>query len=63
MSDNIAELKSELRGMESKVRAVEGALKDEKGRRVKLMVYSAIGGFLLFAVGGQWFGPGRFRQW
>jgi hypothetical protein len=57
MSDNIAELKSELRGMESKVRAVEGALKDEKGRRVKLMVYSAIGGFLLFAVGGQWF-PG-----
>jgi hypothetical protein len=34
MSDNIAELKSELRGMESKVRAVEGALKDEKGRRV-----------------------------
>ena len=57
MSDNIAELKSELRNMESKVRAVEGALKDAKGSRVKLMVYSAIGGFLLFAVGGQWF-PG-----
>jgi hypothetical protein len=57
MSDNIAELKSELRGMESKVRAVEGALKDAKARRVKLIVYSAIGGFLLFAVGGQWF-PG-----
>ena len=57
MNDNNAELRSELREMESKVRAVEGALKDAKGRRVKLAVYSAIGGFLLFAVGGQWF-PG-----
>lgn len=57
MSDNVAELRSKLRDMESKVRAVEGALKVAKGRRVKLMVYSAIGGFLLFAVGGQWF-PG-----
>lgn len=43
--------------MQSKVTAVEGALKDAKGSRVKLAVYSAIGGFLLFAVGGQWF-PG-----
>jgi hypothetical protein len=57
MSDNIAEIRLELREMKSKVRAVEGALKDVKGRRVKLVVYSAIGGFLLFAVGGQWF-PG-----
>lgn len=57
MSDNLAELRSELRAMENKVRTAEGALKDAKGRRVKLMVYSAIGGFLLFAVGGQWF-PG-----
>lgn len=57
MSDNISELQLELRNMESKVRAVEGALKDAKARRVKLAVFSAIGGFLLFAVGGQWF-PG-----
>jgi hypothetical protein len=57
MSDNIAELKTQIRDMESKVRAVEGALKDAKGGRVKLAVSSAIGGFLLFAVGGQWF-PG-----
>ncbi len=57
MSDNIRELRSELRDMQSKVRAVEGALKDAKNGRVKLAVYSAVGGFLLFAVGGQWF-PG-----
>jgi hypothetical protein len=43
--------------MKSKVRAAEGALKDARRGRVKLIVASAIGGFLLFAVGGQWF-PG-----
>ena len=50
MSDNIAELRSETRDMESKVRAVEGAVKDAKGGRAKFAVSSAIGGFLLFAV-------------
>ena len=57
MSDNVAELRSELRKMESKLRTAEGTLKDAKGRRVKLMISSAIGGFLLFAVAGHWF-PG-----
>jgi hypothetical protein len=57
MSDNIDELRSENRDMKSKVRAAEGALKDARRGRVKLIVASAIGGFLLFAVGGQWF-PG-----
>ena len=57
MSDNIKELQSEIRDMESKVRAAEGTVKDARRGRVKLIVLSAIGGFLLFAVGGQWF-PG-----
>ena len=57
MNDDVAELKSNLRDIERKVRAVEGELKDAKSGRVKLIAFSAIGGFLLIAVGGQWF-PG-----
>jgi hypothetical protein len=57
MSENTSELNSQLRDAESKVRAAEAALKDVKGRRLQLSIWSAIGGFLLFAVGGHWF-PG-----
>ena len=57
MNDDVAELKSKLRDVESTVRAMERKLQEVKGARVKLIAFSAIGGFLLFAVGGQWF-PG-----
>ena len=57
MSDNTAELKTQLRDAESKVRVTETALKDVKRRRLQLSVWSAIAGFLLFAVAGHWF-PG-----
>jgi hypothetical protein len=57
MSDNSAEFRSRMREAENKARTAEAELKDVKGRRLKLAVWSAIGGFLLFAVGGQWF-PG-----
>lgn len=57
MSDDTAELKSQLRQAESKVRATEATLKGMKDSRLKLSVGSAIAGFLLFAIGGQWF-PG-----
>lgn len=57
MSDNGAELKSKLRDAENRVRVVEASLRDVKSRRIKIAVWSAIGGFLLFAVGGHWF-PG-----
>ncbi len=52
-----AELKSQMREAENKLRGAEAAVKDEKDRRLKFSVGSAIGGFLLFAVGAQWF-PG-----
>ena len=57
MNDNSTELKSKLRDAENKVRVADATVRDVKGRRVKLCVWSAIGGFLLFAVGGHWY-PG-----
>lgn len=57
MNDETVELRSRLREEEGKARAAEAALKAEKGRRLKTAIWSAIGGFLVFAIGGQWF-PG-----
>lgn len=57
MNDNTRELKSQLRDAQGEAKAGEAALKKAKNRTVKLAVWSAIGGFMLFAVGGQWF-PG-----
>ena len=57
MSDETVELKNQLRDATSKINATEGALTDVKRTRVKTSAWSAIGGFMLFAVGGHWF-PG-----
>jgi len=62
MSENTTEqdtteLKSQLREAESKLRGAEIELKGEKERRLKFSIGSAIAGFLLFAVGAQWY-PG-----
>lgn len=52
-----ADLKSELRQAEMKSREQKGDLRDAKGRSIRLAIGSAIAGFLIFAVGGQYF-PG-----
>ena len=57
MSDSTNELKTQLRDAERKASAAERALGEMKKRRIPLMVWSAVAGFLLFAIGGQWF-PG-----
>jgi len=57
MNDGSVDYKTQMREVESKLRESEKALSAAKGRVVKLSVWSAIGGFMLFAVGGQWF-PG-----
>lgn len=56
-TDNTAELQSKLREAEMKLREQKGELRDAKSRSIRLAVGSAIAGFLLFAIGGQWF-PG-----
>ncbi|MDH3315846.1 MAG: hypothetical protein OER43_08795 [Gammaproteobacteria bacterium] len=56
-TDKTAEIQSKLREAEMKLREQKGELRDAKSRGVRLAVGSAIGGFLLFAIGGQWF-PG-----
>ena len=57
MSDEIPRLEGELRDAQSKIKVAEAALADVKRQRIKCSVWSAAGGFLLFAVGGHWF-PG-----
>ncbi len=57
MSDNTRELESQLRDAQSKIRVAEATLADGKRQRIKVSVWSAVGGFLLFAIGGHWF-PG-----
>jgi hypothetical protein len=57
MNDSTVELQKKLRDAENKVRTTESALKNAKSRRLKWSAWSAVAGFLLFAVGGQWF-PG-----
>ena len=57
MNDSTVELQTKLRDAENKVRKTESELKDAKSRRLKWSAWSAVAGFLLFAVGGQWF-PG-----
>ncbi len=54
MSDETVELENQLRDANNKVNATEGALTDVKRRRVQISIWSAIGGFLLFAIGGHW---------
>ncbi len=56
-TDKAVELQSKLRDAEMKLRDQTIELRDLKSRSVRLAVGSAIAGFLLFAVGGQWF-PG-----
>ena len=56
-NDKTAELQSKLREAEMKLRDQTIELRDTKSRGVRLAVGSAIAGFLLFAIGGQWF-PG-----
>lgn len=57
MSDNTRDFERQLRDAQSKTTAAEAALADVKRQRIKVSVWSAAGGFLLFAVGGHWF-PG-----
>lgn len=57
MSDNSTELKSQVRDAERKVRTSATELKVARSGRIKLASWSAIGGFMLFAIGGHWF-PG-----
>lgn len=57
MNDDTAELKSKLREADMKLREQTGQLRDAKSRSIRLAAGSAIAGFLLFAIGGQWF-PG-----
>ena len=57
MSENTSELKTQLRDAQLKISTAEAGLANAKRHRVRWMIWSAIGGFLLFAVGGQWF-PG-----
>lgn len=57
MNDSTVELQKELRDVKNKVRTAESALKDAKKNRMQWSIWSAVAGFLLFAIGGQWF-PG-----
>jgi hypothetical protein len=57
MSDETRKLETQLRDAQSTIRVAEAALANVKRQRIKVSVWSAIGGFLLFAVGGHWF-PG-----
>ena len=57
MSDDTRELETQLRDAQSTIRVAEAALGDVKRQRIKVSVWSAVGGFLLFAIGGHWF-PG-----
>ena len=57
MSDDTRELETQLRDAQSTIRVAEAALADVKRQRIKVSVSSAVGGFLLFAIGGHWF-PG-----
>ena len=52
MSDSTNELKTQLRDAERKASAAERALGEMKKRRIPLMVWSAVAGFLLFSIGG-----------
>jgi hypothetical protein len=54
-TDKAAELQAKLREAEMKLRDQTIELRDVKSRSVRLAVGSAIAGFLLFAIGGQWF--------
>lgn len=54
MSDDTTELKNQLRDANNKINATEGALKDVKRHRVQTAAWSAVAGFMLFAVGGHW---------
>ena len=57
MSNDTRELETQLRDAQSTIRVAEAALGDVKRQRIKVSVWSAVGGFLLFAIGGHWF-PG-----
>ncbi len=57
MSDNARDFQRQLRDAQSKIRAAETAVAEVKRQRIRLSALSAVGGFLLFAVGGHWF-PG-----
>ena len=57
MSENISELKTELRDAQNTIRTTTAALAQAKRHRLRLSIWSAAGGFLLFAIGGHWF-PG-----
>ena len=57
MSDSTVELQKKLRDAENKVRTTESELNKAKTGRLQWSAWSAVAGFLLFAIGGQWF-PG-----
>ena len=57
MSDNTNELKTRLRAAENDAKVASRALKEMKGKRISLAIWALVAGFMLFAVGGQWF-PG-----
>ncbi len=57
MNDKTRDLETQLRAAQSNVSSAESALAQARRHRVKWSIWSAIGGFLLFAVGGHWY-PG-----
>ena len=57
MDEPTMDLKSQLRDAQREVTAAQGTLRQTQARTRKVAVWAAIGGFMLFAIGGQWF-PG-----
>ena len=54
MSEEIDECRSLLRDAERRAKEAEKAAQQVKRSRTKLAIWSALGGFLLFALGGHW---------
>ena len=57
MSEDARNLEAELRSAQRKIRSMELTLAGMKRHRVRLSLWSAVAGFTLLAIGGQWF-PG-----
>ena len=57
MNESNMDIKSQLREAQRETVAAQATIKQTQARTRKIAVWSAIGGFMLFAIGGQWF-PG-----
>lgn len=54
MADELTECRASLRDAERRASDLESALKKSKKGQLKIAIWSAVGGFLLFALGGHW---------